>query len=105
VILVGYSLTTIRREAEKLSNLLRSYEEHLSVLPKGSIHIKGKDNSRYYYLSYRKDSKVVTKYIGNDEATLGGLKEQLERRKDVERLVKAIRNELKKMNKALEVVK
>jgi len=102
---MSYITVTIEREAEKMSALLGLYEKQLDALPKGSLRVKERNGKNYFYLSYRKDGKVVTDYIGNDEATLNGLKEQLERRQDIERLRKAIKHELRLMNKAMEATR
>jgi hypothetical protein len=105
VILMSYIATTIEREAVQMSALLGLYEEQLAVLPKGSLRVKERNGKNYFYLSYRKEGKVVTDYVGNDEAALNSLKEQLERCQNIERMLKAIRRELRLMNKALEVAK
>jgi len=102
---MSYITATIEREIEKLSALLGLYEKRLDALPKGSLRVKERNSKSYYYLSYRKNGKVVSDYVGNDEAMLRSLKEQLDRRQDIERLRKAIKHELRLMNKAMEVAK
>ena len=102
---MSYIATTIEREAEKMSALLGLYEKQLDTLPKGSLRAKERNGKSYYYLSYRKNGKVITDYIGNNENTLNGLKEQPERRHNIERLRKAIKHELRLMNKAMEAAK
>jgi hypothetical protein len=102
---MSYIAATIEREAEKMSALLALYEKQLDALPKGSLRVKERNGKSYFYLSYRKYGKVVTDYIGNNESTLSSLKGQLERRKDIERLIKAIKRELQLMNKAMEAAK
>lgn len=105
VFVMSYIAVTIEREAEKMSVLLGLYEKQLNALPKGSLHIKERGGKSYFYLSYRKDGKVITDYVGNDETTLNNLKEQIERRQDIERLRKAIKRELHLMKRAMEVAK
>jgi hypothetical protein len=51
------------------------------------------------------NGKVISEYVGNDEAALADLKEQLERRKSIETLLKSTKNELRLMNKALEAAR
>ena len=102
---MSYIAATIERETEKMTVLLGLYEKLLEALPKGSLRVKERGGKSYYYLSYRKEGKVVTDYIGNDETTLNSLKEQLKRRQGIERLRKAIKHELRLMNKAMEVVR
>jgi len=102
---MSYIAAMIEREAEKMSALLGLYEKQLGALPKGSLRVKERGGKSYFYLSYRKDGKVVTDYVGNDETTLNSLKEQLERRQGIGRLCKAIKRELRLMNKAMEATK
>ena len=102
---MSYISATIKREAQKMATLLGLYETQLATMPRGSLRVKERNGKSYYYLSYRKDGKVVTDYVGNDETVLNDLKEQLERRQDVERLYKAIKKELRLMDKAMEAAK
>ena len=102
---MSFISATIKREAQKMAALLGLYETQLAAMPKGSLRVKERNGKSYYYLSYRKDGKVVTDYVGNDETVLNDLKEQLERRQDIERLYKAIKKELLLMDKAMEAAK
>ncbi len=47
----------------------------------------------------------MSEYVGNDEYVVADLKEQLECRKNIENLLKSIKNELRLMNRALEVAR
>ncbi len=102
---MGYFAATTLREAKKLSVLRDSYEKQLAALPKGSLRTKEQNGRKYFYLAYRKNGKVVNEYIGNDESVVADLQEQIERRKGIESLVKAIKKELALMNKVLEAAK
>jgi hypothetical protein len=102
---MSYIAAMIERETEKMALLLGLYEQQIGALPKGSLRVRERNGKSYYYLAYRKEGKVVTDYIGNDETALNGLKEQLGRRQDIERLRKAIKRELRLMNKAMEAAK
>lgn len=88
-----------------MSALRDSYEKQLSSLPRGLLQVKERNGKKYFYLSYRLDGKVVSKYVGNDESIVVDLKERLNRRKNIENLLKRIKNELRLMNRALEVVR
>lgn len=92
-----------KREVMRMAALKQNYEEQLSSLPKGTIRKKERNGRIYFYLAYRADGKVVSKYIGKDESGLGELRERLERRKNIEALLKSINNELRLMSRALEV--
>lgn len=54
----------------------------LNKLPKGYISIKTINNKEYYYLQNKKDGKVVSKYIPNDQ--IENLKQELMYRSDLE---------------------
>ncbi len=102
---MSYFAATTLREAKRMSALRESYEKQLTSLPKGSLRVKERNGRKYFYLAYRRDGKVVSEYVGNDESVVADLKEQLERRKNIENLLKSIKNELRLMNRALEVAR
>lgn len=97
--------TMTLREAKRMTALRELYEKQFEDLPKGSVHAKERNSKKYFYLTYRRDGKVVSEYVGNDESIIDDLKERIERRKGVERLIKDIKKELALMNKVLEMVK
>lgn len=102
---MNYLSATLKRETKRMSVLREVYEGQLETLPKGSLRVRERGDKKYFYLAYRKSGKVVSDYLGNDEAALATLKEQIERRRCIENLLKSIKNELRLMNKALEVAK
>ncbi|MEN6314948.1 MAG: hypothetical protein ABFD25_11950 [Clostridiaceae bacterium] len=102
---MNYFFATTLREAKRMSALRESYEKQLASLPKGSLRLKERNGRKYFYLAYRRDGKVVSEYVGNDESVVADLKERLERRKNIEKLLKSIKNELRLMNRALEVAR
>ena len=85
--------------------LCDAYEKQLKGLPKGSLQIKKRKGKQYYYLTYRNNDKIISKYAGKDESIVAGLIEQIERRKGIEKLLKGIKKEIVLMTKALEAVK
>ena len=102
---MSYFLLTTMRVAKRMTALRVAYEKQLAELPKGSLRIKERNGKQYYYLTYRRDGKVVSEYIGSDKKAVYELKEQLERRKDIENLLKSIKKELALMSKVLGVSK
>lgn len=84
--------------------MISEYCRELEILPKGSIKTKKIKNRSYYYLVYRDDNRVITKYLGKDESSLAHVKEQLTRRKQVEEIIKKLKEEkaqIKKLEAAL----
>lgn len=102
---MSYFAAATMRELKSMTALRDAYEKQLAGLPKGSLQMKERGGKRYYYLVYRNKGKIVSEYAGNDEAVIADLREQLERRKGVENLLKGIKKELALMNKVLEAVK
>ena len=54
-------------EKYDLVNLIQNYEyylDRLSSLVYGSLDIRGRDNKKYIYVHFRKDGKIITKYVG-----------------------------------------
>lgn len=84
-----------------MSLLKKSYEEQLSDLPKGTIRLRQKGDRTYYYLAYRRGKKVVTDYIGKSENDITLIKEQLEKRKHIEDMIKELNKELNLIKKVL----
>lgn len=102
---MSYLSITLEREIKRMSVLRDVYEKQIDKLPKGSLRVKDRGGKKYFYLYYRRAGKVVSEYVGNDEAALADLKEQLARRKNIGTLLKSIKNELRLMNKALEMAR
>ncbi|MDD2680192.1 MAG: hypothetical protein PHO03_05305 [Candidatus Omnitrophica bacterium] len=80
---------------EYYSGLKKKIEKRLFNLPAGSIKERRIFGKRYYYLQYRKDKKIIQKYLGKvkPEAMLGQIKER-----------NALKAELKKVNEALHII-
>lgn len=89
----------LEEERKRSEYMLEKYEKELELLPKGKITPKITKSNTYYYLKYRDGQKVCSKYIGMNEADVAYIKEQLERRKVVERFVKELKAEQVKIRK------
>ena len=85
--------TILNKENIRNHNMIVEYERELSMLPRGSIKAKIVGNKTYYYLNYRDGKKVVSKYIGKNKETLDQIKEQLERRNQIENILKKLKEE------------
>ena len=53
----------------------------------------------YYYLLFREGDKVITKYLGKNEEALSLIKEHLERRKQLERMLQKLKEEKTQIKK------
>lgn len=93
-------LTTILQEKRRIEYMLAKYLEEYKNLPKGTISEKTTCGKSYYYLKYRDGKKVVSKYIAKSEVEM--LREQIDRRKHIDAMIKSLQEELKLANKILE---
>ena len=80
--------------------MLAKYRKEYENLPKGSISEKQVGERTYYYLKYRSGKKVISQYI--NKANISEIAEQIERRKHIEAMIKALQEELNIANKVLE---
>ncbi len=89
-------------ELERNKRLVSRYEEEVDKLPKGSLFLRQIGNQRYYYLNYREGKKVVSKFLGKENSfDADKFQEQLERRKELNALLKRLRLERKDLEKEL----
>ena len=85
--------TLLSREENRNEKMIAEYNRELETLPKGSIKPKKVKGKVYYYLTFRDGDKVITKYVGKDEESLITIREQLARRKQVEEIIKKLKEE------------
>lgn len=93
-------LTTIMQEKERISYMLKKYQEEYDQLPKGSISEKMSGDKIYYYLKYRDGKKVISQYISKDG--IEEIRMQIEKRKHIEAMIKSLQEELAIAEKVLE---
>ena len=94
-------LTTVLQEKRRIEYMLKKYREEYESLPKGKKKKKAVGDKTYYYLKYRDGKKVVSKYVS--KAEIDTLREQVEKRKHIEVMIKSLTEELNIANKVLEV--
>lgn len=91
-------------EEKRNKNMIDGYTKELESLARGKIIKKIVNSNTYYYLYYRSGKKVISKYIGKTKESTIALQEQLERRKQVEEIIKKLKDEeikIKKMESIL----
>lgn len=88
------------QEKQRIDYMLAKYQEALAELPKGTISEKQVKGNTYYYLKYRDGKKIVSKYIGKRE--IEELKQQIDRRRHIEAMIKSLLEEQKLAAKVLE---
>lgn len=93
-------LTTISQEKKRIEYMLTKYKEEQDRLPKGSLSEKAVGERVYYYLKYRDGKRVVSQYISKSQ--IDEIRQQLEKRKHIEAMIKSLQEELAIANKVLE---
>lgn len=86
-------------ELERQKRLEQSYIKKIEELPKGAIFERIVGKKKYYYLNYREGNRVISKYIKASE--IEEIKEQVERRKEIEDLLKNIRINIRSLEKVV----
>lgn len=92
-------LDLLVKESQKNLKLQRELENKLNKLPKGCIKERRVGGKTYYYLAYRKNGKVINKYIGNDSLRAKKLYKLLRERKAYKNQLNHLRNDWKIYNK------
>ena len=93
-------LSTILQEKERIDRMLAKYQEELEMLPKGTISEKKVKQSTYFYLKYREGKKVISRYIPQKDVE--AVREQVEKRRHIETMIRSLREECAIAEKALE---
>jgi len=93
-------INTVLLEKKRIDYMLAKYQEAFAELPKGTISEKQVNGNTYYYLKYRDGKKIVSKYVGKQEAE--ALKQQIDKRRHIEVMIKSLLKEQKLAEKVLE---
>ena len=92
----------LQDELDRNRRMQASYRKELNQLPKGSLYLRKIKQHQYYYLNYREEDKVVSKYLGKRGAVeIEGLKQQITKRRHYEGLLKKLGKEETMLMKAL----
>lgn len=100
-----YIENVLLKEKKRLLELKNRYEELVSALPKGSIQKRPRGDCVYYYRAYRNGDRVISEYVGNTEEAAVELREQIEKRKHMKKVISRIQKELKAIDKITEGTK
>ena len=97
---VNLILSIVQQEKQRIDYMLAKYQEALIELPKGTISEKQVNGNTYYYLKYRSGKKIVSKYVGKREVE--AMKQKIDKRRHIEAMMKALREERKLAERVLE---
>jgi hypothetical protein len=92
----------LEEEYNRLVKLRDRYEREAEKLPKGSVSVKEIAGKKYAYLAHRKGKKVVFDYVGKDSSNeVKNIRESIKKRKSLEVKLKAMKSDLKELERAL----
>lgn len=74
-------------------------EQVIKGLPRGYISVKNISNHTYYYRQWREGEKIISSYV--PESYLNVVKQKIEIRKQNEQLLKILKKDYKKAEKAV----
>ena len=83
--------------------MISQYETELSCLPNGVLITESIKGNQYYYLQYRNGKKTVSEYIGRQSEKVEELQKQIDRRKHIQAMLKALHEEYATAQKMMEV--
>lgn len=93
----------VAQEQQRIERMINQYEAELSHLPKGVLITKSIKGNQYYYLQYRDGRRIVSEYIGRKSDKVEELQNQIDRRRHVQAMLKALHEEYAVAQKMMEV--
>ena len=92
----------LRDERDRLNLLKDQIGKQIISLPKGSLSRKKRSNRYYYYLAFRKEAKVVFKYVGKENSPeINFLENDIKQRRKLEKRLREIKVSLKDIKRGL----
>jgi hypothetical protein len=91
----------LEEEGKRNKEMQEVYQYEIQQLPRGSVVIKLSGKKEYCYLQYREGDKVISKYIGHANEHAARLRELVEERRSLERILRRLRKEERYIEKAL----
>ena len=83
----------VAQEQRRIEQMISKYEKEHSCLTKGVLITKSNKGNQYYYLQYRNGKKTVSEYIGRQSDKVEELQKQIDRRKHIQAMLKALHEE------------
>ena len=92
----------LKEELARNERMIKRYQAELDSLPKGTIVKRIINTDEYYYLNYRENKKVISKYLGKADAfNLDDLEKQIKKRQDIIKILRKLKIEEKELKKIL----
>ena len=98
VIVATVIYNMLQEEKQRNLNMQKAYKQEIEGLRKGSIMIKTVSGKKYYYLRYRQGNKIKNDYIGKDESVVVEIKNEIEKRKYLQGVLKRLQTEYQQIS-------
>ena len=85
----------LAEERQRNLDMQNSYSDEIGKLPKGTVVIKKVGNKEYCYLKYRQGNKFISEYMGHAAENADKLREQVNKRRYFEKLLRELQAEYK----------
>jgi len=89
----------LEEEKQRNIEMLEMHKKEIGLLPKGAVVAQKINGGTYYYLRYRKGEKVMSEYLGNNEALIAETRKKVAKRKHLENIIKRLKLEYKQICK------
>lgn len=93
----------VAQEQRRIERMITGYEAELARLPKGVLTTKSIKGNQYSYLQYRDGKRTISEYVGKNKEKIEKLQSQIERRKHIQAMLKALHTEYAAAQKMMEV--
>ncbi len=99
---MSYLKSVLQEEHDRLKSLVEKYKNEISLLPRGSLSVKKRNQREYLYLAYRQEGRVKFEYIGtmSSEKAKFVIK-QIESRKEYENKFKLVKKDLVEIERVI----
>ena len=87
----------LQEEKERNVAMQAAHEQEIASLRRGNIKEKSRGGHLYYYLQYRQGDKIIDEYIGKDDESVRKVREETEKRKYLQGVLKRLRQEYKEI--------
>lgn len=95
--------SVIRDEYDRNLRMQEAYRQEIKKLPRGSITRKVINGKTYHYWMYRDGRNVVNKYISRKDNDIDELTGQVEKRRQLEGLMRNLKKEQREMERFMKV--
>ena len=98
-------LNSLAEDIDRIKRNISSYEKRISSYPQGSIMTRNLNGHEYIYLKFRKDGKVIQKYVSRySKEKYQEYERKIEERRQLQQELKDLKREEKEMCKAFKAI-